>query len=276
MRRPQKYGRMVVGLTWHSPPYTPQCMELRGLGNKVMKRAGFALVRYPAGDAGRDEHLASLLRRLDINCVIDVGAHFGEFGTQLRSIGYGGEIASFEPVADSFEKLEAAIAGDERWRAHRLALGSEEGELQIKVPPSTNFASFLEPSDLSRGRYSATAVDVEHEETVAVERLDVVLPRATSHVANPRVFVKLDTQGWDLEVMRGASGCLSSILALETELSVKPLYKGATNYLETLGHLGDVGFEPVHFSTESRDDRFRLIELNCLLLRDSEADDSRV
>ena len=63
---------------------------------------------------------------------------------------------------------------------------------------------------------------------------------------------------------------------METELSVKPLYKGATNYLETLGHLADVGFEPVHFSTESRDDRFRLIEVNCLLLRDSEADDSRV
>ena len=51
-------------------------------------------------------HLKSLLKILDINCVLDVGANRGQFAHELRAIGYGGDIISFEPVNREFEVLD--------------------------------------------------------------------------------------------------------------------------------------------------------------------------
>src|SRR6185312_9362363 len=67
-------------------------------------------------------HLKLLLSRLEIDCVIDVGAHDGEFARFLRDLGYQGEIVSFEPVKATFERLCAAFAGDPHWRGLNVAL----------------------------------------------------------------------------------------------------------------------------------------------------------
>ena len=71
------------------------------VGRELVRRRGFDLVRYPSVES-LDDHLATLLRRLRIECVVDVGAHHGEFGLSLRRQGYSGRIVSFEPASESF------------------------------------------------------------------------------------------------------------------------------------------------------------------------------
>ena len=70
------------------------------------------------------EHLSELFDRLQPQCVLDVGANEGQYGQQLRDIGYAGWIVSFEPVADVFQSLARVAAGDSRWLTFPLAVGS--------------------------------------------------------------------------------------------------------------------------------------------------------
>ncbi len=67
-----------------------------------------------------------LFPTLHINCVLDVGAHHGEYAEELRLNGYKGRIVSFEPVRESFRILREKCSRDERWDAYNYALGSEE------------------------------------------------------------------------------------------------------------------------------------------------------
>src|SRR5207244_1685250 len=94
-----------------------------------------------------ERYIPTVLATLGVNCVIDVGAHAGEFYRLLRRVGYGGRVVSFEPVPQSFSQLERVVAGDPHWRGYNIALGHESGTLAINVPDSRNFSSFLTPND---------------------------------------------------------------------------------------------------------------------------------
>ena len=66
-------------------------------------------------------YLTKLLRRMSINCVIDVGANKGQFASELRAAGYRGHICSFEPVPLTFSELGARFRGDPRWDGYRCS-----------------------------------------------------------------------------------------------------------------------------------------------------------
>src|SRR6185437_13190834 len=80
---------------------------------------------------GIDVMLWKLLPELKVNCVIDVGAHTGEFALQIRSLGYTGRIASFEPTHEAFIDLHHRVQEDSDWHAYPVALGSSAGTADI-------------------------------------------------------------------------------------------------------------------------------------------------
>src|SRR5579863_3319899 len=92
----------------------------------------------------------SFLRRFltnrNVDCVLDVGANSGQFGSELRVIGYRGLIVSFEPDPDVFIQLQARAANDPRWICKNLALGAEQGALQLNRMARSEFNSFFKPT----------------------------------------------------------------------------------------------------------------------------------
>src|SRR5215211_9111177 len=109
----------------------------------MLRRVGYDIAPYPQM-YGLEGHLNVLFRHLKINCVLDVGAHEGEFGRMLRRMGYRGEIISFEPMAVSFDRLKHSCRKDASWQAHRLALGDEAGQLALHISSvHTELNSFL-------------------------------------------------------------------------------------------------------------------------------------
>ena len=224
---------------------------------------GIRLPENPVNRYGELLRLRGLLDELEINCVIDAGANTGQFASELRAAGFGGHIVSFEPVERSFRALQESLGGDPLWSGHRLALGDEDTRLTINVTPQmTVMSSFLAP----RG----DAFEVVPEE-VEVRRLDGILEEMTSQVHDPRVFLKMDTQGFDLKVFAGAAGCLERIRGLQSELSVIPVYEGMSTYLEALETYGQHGFELFDLSVVTRGDRDELLELNCFMRRTATA-----
>jgi FkbM family methyltransferase len=215
-------------------------------------------------------HLRSLLSRLNVSCVLDVGAHVGEFALQLRMLaGYDGWILSFEPVDEAHRELAARAGRHEHWRAFKLALGSRDEERPIKVAETDVFSSFLEPSSYGVETFGRMT-SLTAEQVVPVRRLDSVAPEVMNGIPSERIFLKLDTQGWDLEVLRGAEKMLSRVVMLQTELSLQPIYDDMPSYTDILAFLHDKGFDLSGLFPVVRDQDMRLIELDCVLVRSSE------
>jgi FkbM family methyltransferase len=227
-----------------------------------VRSLGFDVVRFPR-ESLRD-HLQAVFSKLGINCVLDVGAHHGAFVEIVRDAGFDGFVASFEPVEESFAHLAAASERDPAWQVHRLALGRESGSAAMNVARDARFSSFRRGSQYA-GEFFRESLP-EDRQDVQVARLDAIFDEVVP-LAEPRAFLKLDTQGWDLDVLEGATACLHSIWAIQCEVAVKPLYADAPTYLDALPRMTELGFELSGIFPVARDAELRIVELDCVLVR---------
>jgi FkbM family methyltransferase len=232
---------------------------------KWFRRHGYEIVQTSSGTL-LGVHLWRLFAQLDVNIVIDVGARLGEYGLWLRRNGYNGWIHSFEPVSDNFAELSRRAARDARWVVHNAALGSEAQYAEINVAARTDFSSFLTPTSYAAKTFGP-APEIAATERVRVQTLDEIFGGLIAPIPDPHVYLKLDTQGWDLEVLRGASGCLPRIGALQTEVSVLAVYEGMPTMSESLDYLSSSGFALSGLFPVSLDEQLRVVEFDCVAVR---------
>ncbi|MCK4810116.1 MAG: FkbM family methyltransferase [Candidatus Omnitrophica bacterium] len=215
-----------------------------------------------------DRHVFNLFKILNVNCVIDVGAHKGEFGRRLRRNGFLGQIISFEPVQHSFKELSLCCKNDPKWKAYNFALGSEESTKTIKVMKSDDFSSFLTPVSYSKERFK-DSLDIDHAENVQVKTIDSILFKILKDINKPCVFLKMDTQGFDLEVIKGAQKSINNIFGIQSELSFKQIYKDAPDYIHVLKKYNELGFRVSGLYPVSRDKRnLVIIEYDCVMVKE--------
>jgi len=216
-------------------------------------------------------HLGELLTQLEIDCVLDVGANVGQYHDFLRNkVLFEGPIVSFEPVGRHVALLKQRAADDPHWHIEPYALGAKEGNLDINVMVSDQFSSFLEPDNSRVHEFDGLNVP-SRTETVAVKTIDSMLPELRARLGFKRPYLKLDTQGFDIEVLEGSLQSLSAVPALQSEASVIGNYKGMPGYVETIRYLGDKGFDITGLYPVSRDRSLRLIEFDCVMINRSMA-----
>lgn len=209
--------------------------------------------------------LSSIIEKLNIDLVIDAGANVGQFAQLLRSF-YSGDILSFEPVAIVFEDLAEAASTDPNWHVYKLALGSHDSIQTINVSDSSVFSSLLRTNDYCIEHFGDRAQG-KREEVVSVRRLDDVLEATGRDIENKRIFLKMDTQGYDLEVYKGLGSKLGNVFAIQSEVSLISLYKGMPHWTEIISTYEKSGFAVVGMFPVTRDSG-RIIEYDCLLIRD--------
>jgi FkbM family methyltransferase len=241
------------------------------LARRGLKTLGFDAVRYPHPNSTA-RHLARVFEKYAVNLVFDVGANTGGFVHELRASGYQGRVVSFEPVSATFQELRRAASRDSSWTVRQYALGSSDGTAEINILGDSPLASFRQPLPtdsliVDDGFDLATIARVECTETVDVRRLDSVFEQFVGKLDHPRVFLKTDTQGWDLEVIRGAENVLHHIVALQTEMSVEPFYEGAPTYVEALQVLRGYGFVESGFFPVFLDATLALHEFDAIMIR---------
>lgn len=204
-----------------------------------------------------------LIRALDINIVLDVGANRGFWSRHLRQSGYRGHIVSFEPIAANAAIIEARRKGDPQWQAMGCALGAEDRQADFNVVLSgpgdeTVLSSFL-PIRTGRAR---TRI-----EKVTVKRLDGFLPMLRDLAPDPRIFLKMDTQGYDAQVMAGAGAVIDHVRLLQSEVAVAPLYEGMMPYTEALAGYEAMGFRLMDLFLVNRTREGGVLEYDCLMMR---------
>ena len=242
----------------------------RQLIRSLLRRRGYDIVQYPLPDWYHLRiGLAEILTSRRINCVIDVGANQGQYGEFLRNMGYEGRIVSFEPVGATFKKLQARAKRDKDWQIHQLAAGDAEQVLDINVSDTSEFSSLLPTSSYGQSRFSE-GVAVHHTEQVKVARLDTMISEITQGIDDPRIYLTMDSQGYDLQVFAGASGCLPLVLGMQSEIALQQLYEGMPDYLTSLATYNSAGYSITSLIAVSRDESLSIIEFDCLMVRNSE------
>ncbi|WP_372716771.1 FkbM family methyltransferase [Novipirellula sp.] len=159
-----------------------------------------------------------LIRRYDIDLVLDVGAHRGQYGQSLIHSGYAGRIISFEPDPKTYATLSEARRGFRNWKAEPFALSSKNGTALLNVAANGTSHSLQDLCDdsLSIAAESGYVAQVP----VRARRLDTVFN--DYYTSGDRCYIKLDVQGHSHQVLTGASGCLERVVAIEMPLSIQP------------------------------------------------------
>jgi len=179
------------------------------------------------------------LERFEVDVVLDVGANVGQFAREIRAFGFAGRIVSFEPLADAHRRLCEAAAGDGAWQVHpRCAIGDRDGEVTINVSANSVSSSLLPITGAHVGAAGASAY--VGRETVPLLRLDAMAAAYLAAARNP--FLKIDTQGFEWQVLDGAQGSLPRLRGVLCELSLVELYEGQHLWLEVIDRLGSAGF----------------------------------
>ena len=239
---------------------------MKSLIRKFLHNMGLEVYRYPEGCERLMPHLIQLLRRHRIDTVIDVGANAGQFASQMRGLDQSVRIHSVEPNPRVFRGLADLAARDPRWSVHECALGRAPGRLTLNVFASSDFSSCLPANEFGVHRFGASLQRQEQIE-VALRTLDGLLDSLPDTDVGSRILLKLDTQGFDMEVLLGASATLERTCAIVTEASVRPIYEGAATLRDTLAFMDAKGFSLSGFFPVSRDDALDIIESDCVFVR---------
>lgn len=169
--------------------------------------------------------------------VLDIGANEGQFVEWLRGAGYRGRVISFEPQRAPYELLARKASAQIGWECHRLALGESEGTLPIHVSAFSLSSSLLPIGRLHVDLMPQTA-EVGTEE-VPVVRLDAWSD--AQGLQGKTLFMKLDVQGFELAVLRGAGELLRRVDGALIELDFAPLFDGQSSYFEVMAMLEATG-----------------------------------
>jgi FkbM family methyltransferase len=213
-------------------------MRLSSAINNILRKVGFEVRHFMPSPSPAAELVASL-HKFDIDLVLDVGANSGQFASDIRRGGYTGKIVSFEPLSEAHSKLSKASDGDAKWNAYpRCALGDHDGEVEINIAGNSYSSSILPM--LESHRSAAPESAYQGKEIVPIKTLDAV---AGKYLKDSRAaFLKIDTQGFEWQVLNGARDTLPDIKGILVELSLLPLYGGQHLWREVIERLEAEGF----------------------------------
>jgi FkbM family methyltransferase len=202
-----------------------------------------------------------LLSSVAPDLVLDVGANRGQFSLVARATHPQTPIHAFEPQpgeAAIYRKLMAHRPGIV---LHELALGDQPGEADLHISRRRDSSSLLPIGDLQAKLFPAT-------EEVGTHRVKVVtLDSLKAHWSTARrILLKLDVQGFELAVLRGAPDTLCQCAYVYAECSQVPLYTGQALYPEVVAFLAGYGFRPLQRINEQFDGD-RLIQADHLFGR---------
>lgn len=250
--------------------------------HQLLERAGYMLVplqrfhelriqgNYKPSDSVLAEHLRRIFERHQVECVFDVGANDGAYVQWLRKeVGYPGHVVSFEPIPAQVAVLEKKAANDPSWMICPFALGRSEGTQLFHVMESDVFSSFLKPDGTQPKKY-ADSNRIQTTLPVQVSTVAKVWDDVRNKFGLSRLYLKMDTQGFDLEVFAGAVPVVESIVALQSEVAFRRIYVGAADFDQASKVFAGAGFRPSMLHPISFDEGLGVIEADGVFVRNQD------
>ncbi|HET6224938.1 MAG TPA: FkbM family methyltransferase [Bacteroidia bacterium] len=207
---------------------------------KFFQNFGILVRKYNPGTSEELRRI-KLLQHYHIDLVFDIGANRGQYATGLKSAGFTGRIVSFEPLSDMHKLLDATSKKYTGWTvAPRCAIGSKKEEIEINISANAVSSTLLKMLDTHLD--GAPESKIIGTEKVQVVPLDEAGPTFVKNEKN--IFLKIDVQGFEQEVLKGAQQFIEKVKGIEMEISLVPLYEGQTWLLpQILEYMQQKGFQ---------------------------------
>lgn len=212
--------------------------SVKHLTKRLFSAAGLELKKIEYSNS--EEACATrLFRKTAPNLIIDVGANEGQFGERILQMMPQKRLLSFEPLSSAHRKLSDAAKKYPQWLvAERCAIGDMDGTIEINISNNSVSSSIL-PMEAAH-RNAAPDSAYVNKEQVPIKRLDSVLPGYIQK--GDRAYLKVDTQGYEKNVLLGAKGIMANLCAIQLELSLVELYAGQALAFDMIEFMRALGF----------------------------------
>lgn len=180
--------------------------------------------------------------------VLDIGANAGQFARNVRASMPDCTVHSFEPLPGPFAELQKLAANRPQFHCHNFALGERSGAAIIHTGEYTASSSLLKPAQHLSDSLPQVVPDQDRD--IPIMRLDDWAP--TVSLSYP-LFVKLDVQGYELQVIRGGTETLRRASAILSELSFVELYENQPLIVDIVEAMKAMGFRLADIYEVSQD-----------------------
>ncbi len=212
--------------------------SLKRITKQSLQAFGIEAHRYKP-DASPLARLTAGFRHFGIDLVFDVGANEGQFAREIRTGGYSGKIVSVEPLSSAHKRLLRRSEGDMDWYVHPpCAVGDHTGKIDLNIAGNSESSSVLPM--LAAHTNAAPESAYQGIETVPLTTLDLLGLEYFGQTTAP--FLKIDTQGYEWQVLDGAKEILPRVHGILLEVSFVPLYEGQRLWRESIERLEAEGF----------------------------------
>jgi FkbM family methyltransferase len=187
----------------------------------------------------------NFIKYIDPDCIFDIGANIGQFVTDVRSVNSQVPIYSFEPVNEAFFHLKVIEERDTYFQAINCGIG-ESGPRNLYVSDNYSLSSSVYSPDEHLN--FARNVNFEYRQTANfITLFDAIDSYAKG---KERIFLKVDVQGAELEVLSNLKSMKNVISGIIVEASFTSLYSSGATFYKTLELLHEAGFSVVKIDNQ--------------------------
>jgi len=194
-------------------------------------------------------------KNLEVKTIIDIGANKGQFSLIAKKFFPNASIFAFEPLARPFQKFLKIFNTIENVKIYKYAIGPFDDEVTMNISNREDSSSILEIGHLQNKIFPGTSKI--NEEKVYISPIDKLLE--TSNIHNPSLL-KIDVQGYELEVLKGCKSILDKIDYIYCECSFIELYKNQAIYSQVCEWLYDHNFSVTSIYNPSYDHKGQMVQ----------------
>jgi len=239
-------------------------VNIRASIKNLLLKAGYDAVRTDNFVKYPPARQTKLLKDRGINLIFDVGANTGQFAGSMRKLGYTGKIVSFEPLSNAYKELQKQAAIDPAWETVNVALGDEEGEKEINISGNSYSSSLLDMKE--KHLEASQSAKYIGKETIVIKTMDSIFPQYFTE--GDKLFLKLDTQGYERFVLEGAAKSLEQVICVRMEMSLTTLYEGELLMPDMVNWMMENGFVLWSLEDEYHNpETGQLLQVNGLFVR---------